>query len=152
MNGFGIYTDPGASVTEAGFGGRLPTIGDVVMMKDDAFSGRLGYAAFTTSIIVDIRDHDKYPDAIMIHLARPHMRAEKIGGCRGNATTSAHEFGHSQGINEHDTAYENGRGYMNSPSGLEPIVSEYNWLTLKNCLGNWQCPRPSGFRYSPPPD
>jgi hypothetical protein len=76
--GFGTYSQD-----------HQPQIGDVVTMKDDAFGERPGYHAFGDSIIIDIRDHPKYPstdkvDNRQVHLARPHLRASKVGCCKGS--------------------------------------------------------------------
>ncbi len=53
-------------------------IGDTVCHVDSIRNH--GWNAFATSIIVDI-DRDNW----CVRLVRPHLRAEKIGCCRGDA-------------------------------------------------------------------
>lgn len=68
------------------------------------------------------------------------------GGCNAAKAhaSSAHEIGHTYGM-DHDDAH----GYMDSPSKTSAQISDFNRGLLMGCLGNYNCPRPSGFRYVP---
>ena len=68
------------------------------------------------------------------------------GGCNAAhaPVTSAHEFGHNAGL-DHDDAW----GFMAESSKNSTNLSDFNQDLLMGCLGTFNCPRPSGFRYDP---
>lgn len=58
---------------------------------------------------------------------------------------SAHEFGHSSGLDHNDT-----QNYMHTPAFDSPALPVADKNLLLGCLSTWDCPRPSGFRWVAP--
>lgn len=74
----------------------------------------------------------------------------KVGeeGCGSAYGTIAHEMGHSMGLMHDTEQIDHFPGFMNMGGGIKPIITEANWIQLVDCLADWECPRPSGFKYS----
>jgi hypothetical protein len=64
----------------------------------------------------------------------------------GSGLTSAHEFGHGSGIENHN----NSQNFMHSPAYDGSALPAADKNTLVGCVSSWNCPRPSGFRWIEP--
>ncbi|HYP08712.1 MAG TPA: hypothetical protein VER03_20935, partial [Bryobacteraceae bacterium] len=70
------------------------------------------------------------------------------GSCSiaSSGLTSAHEFGHGSGIENHN----NTQNFMHSPAYNGSVLPAADKNTLVGCVSSWNCPRPSGFRWIAP--
>lgn len=78
----------------------------------------------------------------------------QYGNCSAPHLTSSHEFGHSLGLDHDNTAGPCGAapnciGFMNDVGGPGPVLEPFNQGQFDGCLLAWDCPRPSGFRFTP---
>jgi hypothetical protein len=64
--------------------------------------------------------------------------------CPGAGVVSAHEMGHSSGLDHNDT-----QSFMHDDSFDSPSLPAADKAKLIGCVSTFDCPRPSGFRYNP---